>query len=179
MSKDQSPVNAASATGLACVATESAPPQQDAKTSNQTKVIKELQDKVKDLSEEVSTLKEQADKPITVVYQAKEPRQVIFAQLHSIIHLPSLGQLPESMDTQPSSQQAKLRGLKMAATEHGLEVDLRGRTGFIPWGNVKWAVFKTLTKEEAVKADVNAGPNSVVPGYSGPTKVGTATVTAK
>lgn len=160
------------------------PPQPDPKVANQAKVIKELQEYIKKLSEEVSSLKADVNatpeaKPITVVYQAKEPRPVIFAQLHSIIHLPSLGQLPESMDTQPSSQQAKLRGLKMAATEHGLEVDLRGRTGFIPWGNVKWAVFKTLTKEEAIKADVNAGPNSVVPGYNGPTKVGMATVTNK
>ncbi len=155
-------------------------PVKDTKKQPPMPEVKELQAQVEALKEEVASLKEKAThtggglSPV-----APEKRQVIFAQLHALIHLPSLGQLPESMDASPGSQQAKLRGLKMYATDHGLEVDLRGRFGFIPWGNVKWAVFKTLSKEEAAKADINAGPNSVVPGYTGPTKVGTATVTAK
>lgn len=148
----------------------------------ENKQIKALEAKVERLKEEVSFLKEQA----LVVKDSKPPqvqetpkRQVQFAQLHKAIFYPQLGQLPDSMDTSPSSQQPKLRGLKMYATDYGLEVELRGRTGFIPWGNVAHCAFKLLDKEAAKEADKHTGPNSVAPGYAGPSKLGTATVTAK
>ncbi len=104
-------------------------------------------------------------------------RQVTFAELHNQIFLPGLGQLPKSMDCTPSSQQPKLRGLKMFATNYGLEVELRDRTGFIPWGNVAWCVFNIPDKERAKELD--KGTDRGIPGYQGPTKVGTATVTNK
>lgn len=141
--------------------------------------IKELEAKLADVQAKLEAVNRQEHDRIVNEAKAKEPRQAIYAQLHNDIFLPSLGQLPKSMDCSHSSQQAKLRGLKMYATDYGLEVDLRGRCGFIPWGNVAWCVFKTLTKEEAREADKNASSNSVVPGYQGPTKVGTATVTPK
>jgi hypothetical protein len=146
------------------------------KFNAQAKRIDGLKDQVKSLEEEIFSLKTEAAKLKTV---PADSRQAVYAQLHQEVFLPSLGQLPKSMDCSPSSQQPKLRGLTMFATPYGLEVDLRGRTGFIPWGNVAWCVFKTVSKDEAKKLDANAHANSAAPGYSGPTKLGTATVTAK
>lgn len=142
-------------------------------TPKENKQIKDLKAKIAELEAKLDSIKP-SESPA-----AKAPRTAMFAELHNQIFLPTIGQLPKSMDCSPSSQQPKLRGLKMLATDYGLEVTLRNRTGFIPWGNVAWCVFEVPSKEEAKKLDANAGPNTVAPGYHGPSKLGTATVTSK
>ncbi len=155
-------------------ATSQAPkePKQD---SNK---IKALQEQINFLTERLAEFEKARNAQFTSEAKESDKRSVQFAQLHKAIFYPGLGQLPESMDCAAGSQQPKLRGLKMFATDYGLEVDLRGRTGFIPWGNVAHCAFKLLDKEAAKIADQGVGHNTV-PGYTGPSKLGTATVTAK
>ncbi len=171
--------------------TESAAvPSSDAPISHrENRKIKDLEAQVEELTAKVANLVSLRSQDIASLQKAQgavksaethtnAPRQAIYVELHNQIFLPGLGQLPKSMDTSPSSQQPKLRGLQMFATPFGVEVDLRGRVGFIPWGNIAWAVFKNLDKDAAKEADKHVS-TAVAPGYSGPTKVGTATVTQK
>ncbi len=144
--------------------------------------VAELKDTVANLvslrSQDIESLKKAQGAVKSSETHTNAPRQAIYVELHNQIFLPGLGQLPKSMDTAANSQQPKLRGLKMTEGPHGVDVDLRGRIGFIPWGNIAWAVFKNLDKEAAKEADKNLS-TAVAPGYAGPTKVGTATVTQK
>lgn len=106
-----------------------------------------------------------------------EPRQVIYAELHQQIFLPGLGQLPKSMDTSPSSQQTKLRGLKMWISELGIEIDLRSRRGIIPMANVAFAVTSLPDKATAKELDKNVPKGNAGAQSASITKVGTATIT--
>lgn len=86
---------------------------------------------------------------------------VTFAQLHSELFLPNVGQFGRTFDTSPKSQDSKLRGLKMWAGEMGLFVKLGANRACIPYGNVKWCVFTPVGAETAtvtVKTTVTPQP---------------------
>lgn len=92
---------------------------------------------------------------------SEQSRKVVFAELHSEVFLPGVGQLPRQFDTSPKSQNSKLRGLSMYAGSQGLEVDIKGRKGVLPYGNVKWCLFESEAEAEAEKTKTVRTPFAV------------------
>ena len=87
---------------------------------------------------------------------------VTFAQLHSELFIPYIGEFGRQFDTSVKSQNAKLRGLKMWACPEGIFVVLgSGHRCMIPYSNVKWCVFNSAEKkaEEPKKSSTVAQDN--------------------
>lgn len=90
-------------------------------------------------------------------------RRVAFAQLHSEVFLPGVGELPRQFDTSPKSQNSKLRGLKMYLAPYGVEVEIGARRGFVPFGNIKWLLLDTAAEAEVEKTKTAKTPFAVTP----------------
>lgn len=68
-----------------------------------------------------------------------DKRELSYVRTHENLFTPGLGNLANVLQDTPTGQ----RGIKLYATDHGIDVEYRKVEFTIPWPNVVLAVYKS------------------------------------